>query len=335
MNQGSFIIKEKKGGIALKASTTSVTPAETQLAQTRKYGLWHYIKRDRWLFFMIAPGVIGFFIFLYIPLYGVIITFQRYNIVLGFLKSKWVGFHNFREFFTDPYFFRLLRNTFLLSFYSLLFGFPFPIVFSLLLNEVRFTRFQRFTQAISYLPHFISTVVIVGILFSLISYEGLINNFFASLGFERILFRTEPKYFRFLYVTSGIWQEMGWGSIVYLAAIAGVDAQLYDAATIDGCGRFGRLWHVTLPGIAPTVVLLFILRVGRLLTIGFEKVYLMYNPSTYVAADVFATYVFRRGIQGGEFSFATTVGLFNSLISLVLIVIANAMARRFSDYSLW
>jgi putative aldouronate transport system permease protein len=293
------------------------------------------IVTNKWLYIMLIPGITGFVIFSYIPMYGLIIAFQRYNIIRGFLGSPWIGSTHFTNFFKDPYFFRLIKNTLLLSFYSLLWGFPIPITFALLLNEIRTHKFKRFVQAVSYLPHFLSTVIVVGMLFSLTNYDGIINNIIAGFGFERINFRTDPAYFRTLYIASGIWQQMGWESIVYLAAITGVNPELYEAARIDGSNRFQMMRYITIPGISPTIVVLLILKIGKLLNVGFEKVYLMYNPLVYEKADIIATYVFRRGIEGGQFSYAAAVGLFNSLLAVILLIGANKIARRLSDNYLW
>lgn len=284
---------------------------------------------------MLLPGLIGFFIFSYLPMYGLVIAFQRYNIVAGFFNSPWVGFKHFLAFFDDPYFFRLIRNTVLLSGYSLIFGFPVPIIFALLLNELRNRKFKRFVQAVSYLPHFLSLVIVIGILYSLVSYDGVINNAIESLGFERINFRAESQFFRPLYIISGIWQQTGWESIVYLAAITGVNPELYEAAEIDGGNRFHKMRYVTLPGISPTIIVLLILRIGKLLNVGFEKVYLMYSPMVYDRADIIATYVFRRGIEGGQYSYAAAVSLFNSVLAVILLTAANRISKRTSDNYLW
>ena len=296
---------------------------------------FYYLKTQKWLYLMMIPAAVGLFIFSYIPMYGVIIAFQRYNVVRGFLKSPWVGFLHFKNFFSTPYAFRIIRNTFLLSFWSMVFGFPAPILLALFLNEVRSNFFRRFTQAISYLPHFISTVIMVGILYKLVGTDGLVNDLIALLGFSRIGFRLNPGWFRFLFVTSGIWQEVGWGTIIYLASIASVNPELYEVGRMDGSNRIGLMIHVTLPSILPTIIILLIFRISRLLSVGFEKVYLMYNPAIYETSDIIATYVFRRGIEGGEFSFATAVGLFNSVVAFVLLFLANLFAKKFSEYSLW
>lgn len=293
------------------------------------------LRRYQWLYLMLVPGLLGFFIFSYLPMYGLVIAFQRFNIVGGFFNSPWVGFKHFVAFFNDPYFFRLIRNTVLLSGYSLIFGFPVPIIFALLLNELRNRKFKRFVQAVSYLPHFLSLVIVIGILYSLVSYDGVINDAIARLGFERINFRAESQFFRPLYIVSGIWQQTGWESIVYLAAITGVNPELYEAAEIDGGNRFHKMRYVTLPGISPTIIVLLILRIGKMLNVGFEKVYLMYSPMIYDKADIIATYVFRRGIEGGQYSYAAAVSLFNSALAVILLTAANHISKRTSDNYLW
>jgi len=306
-----------------------------RLPRPRSRGFLATVRKQKWLYIMSLPTVIGLLLFSYLPMYGIVVAFQRFNLVLGFWKSPWVGLMHFQNFFADPYFFRLIRNTFLLSFWSMVFGFPAPILLALLLNEVRSSFFRRLTQGVSYLPHFISSVVIVGIMYELVSYDGPVNNLLGLMGLDPVNFRLDARWFRPLYVISGLWQGVGWSSIVYLAAIAGIDQELYEAGRIDGCNRAGLMWHVTLPGIAPTIVVLLILRISSLLSVGFEKVYLMYSPPVYETADVIATYVFRRGIEEGNYGYASAVGLFNSVVGFLLLYGANRLSRRVSDYSLW
>lgn len=219
--------------------------------------------------------------------------------------------------------------------YETIFAFPAPIILALVLNEVRNEVFKRFSQSISYLPYFISTVITVGILFKFASTDGILNNILEFLGLPAQNFFGNPDWFRTLYVSSGIWQGVGWGSIIYLAALTGIPLDRYEAAMIDGANRFRRIWHITLPGILPTIMILFILNIGSMLTVGFDKVFLMYNPAIYETADVISTYVYRRGVQGFDFSYATAVGLFNSVVSFILLVFANHVSRRFGQNSLW
>ena len=286
---------------------------------------------------MLLPGLIYYIIFRYVPMYGVVIAFKDFNARLGILGSPWIGFEQFIRFFTHPYFFRLVRNTFLLSFYSLLLGFPAPIILALMLNELRNQTYKRFVQTVSYLPHYISIVAIVGILTLLLSpTNGFVNVVLTKVfGMEPIYFMAEPGWFRPLFVGSGIWQNIGWGAILYLAALSQVDVQLYDAAIVDGTSRMQKIWHISLPSIMPTIAILLILRIGSLFYVGFEKVILMYNPVTYSTADVIGSYVYRRGLQYAEFSYGAAVGLFNSVINVILLITANWISRRVTEQSLW
>jgi putative aldouronate transport system permease protein len=286
---------------------------------------------------MLLPGLIYYIIFRYVPMYGVVIAFKDFNARLGILGSPWIGFEQFIRFFTHPYFFRLVRNTFLISFYSLLIGFPAPIILALMLNELRNQTYKRFVQTVSYLPHFISIVAIVGILTLLLSpTNGFVNVVLTKVfGMEPIYFMAEPGWFRPLFVASGIWQNIGWGAILYLAALSQVDVQLYDAAIVDGTSRMQKIWHISLPSIMPTIAILLILRIGTLFYVGFEKVILMYNPVTYSTADVIGSYVYRRGLQYAEFSYGAAVGLFNSVVNVILLITANWISRRVTEQSLW
>ncbi|GMQ59166.1 ABC transporter permease subunit [Vallitalea sediminicola] len=294
------------------------------------------IKKQKYLLLLLLPGLLYYIIFRYIPMYGVLIAFKKYDFRLGIWGSPWVGLKYFEQFVFGPYFWRLVKNTFLLSFYDLIFGFPIPIIFALLLNEIKSKKFKSTVQTISYLPHFISVVIVVGLLKTMLSPNGgAINNIIEFLGGQQINFFMEKNWFRTLYVSSGIWQGFGWGSIIYLATMAGINPQLYEAARMDGAGRFKCMWHVTLPGIKPTIVVLLILRLGRILSVGFEKVILMYNPKIYETADIISTYVYRYGILKANYSFGTAVGLMNSLVALMLIVITNKISKKVSDTSLW
>jgi len=252
---------------------------------------------------------------------------------------KNVDFSRFRAHFlcakSEYYFFRLLRNTFLLNLYGLIFSFPAPIILALLLNELKVEWFKRTVQTISYLPHFISTVVICGMLVNFLSPEGLINTLLGILGVEPKAWLRVPEAFRIIYVGSGIWQEVGWGSIIYLAALSNIDPQLYEAATIDGANRWQKMWHITIPGIIPTIIIMFILRMGSMLSVGAEKVILLYNPTIYEVADVISTFVYRRGLMENDYSFSAAVGLFNSVINFMFLIIANTISRRVSESSLW
>lgn len=251
------------------------------------------------------------------------------------MASEWVGFANFEKFLTDPYFYRIFRNTILLGVYQIIFAFPTPIIMALLLNELKSERFKRTIQTISYMPHFISMVVVVGLISNFLSYDGVLNKFLAFIGVKPATWLLIPGAFRSIYTISSIWQELGWGSIVYLAALTSIDPQQYEAATIDGAGRLQRIRYITLPGILPTVTIMFIFKVGAIMSASFEKVLLLYNPSVYETADIIATYVYRRGLLQSDFSYGTAVGLFNSLVALFFLAITNGITRKLGETSLW
>lgn len=285
--------------------------------------------------FLLLP-LIYYVIFHYIPMYGVTVAFKDFKFMSGILGSPWIGFDNFRRFFEYPHVWRLIRNTFLINIYSLFFSFPAPIILAVALNEVMNQPYKRFVQTVSYLPHFISSATIVGLLTSILSpSSGFVNKLITALGGEAIYFMLRPEWFRTLYIGSGIWQNVGWGAIIYLAALSRVEVELHESATIDGCGRLRRIRHIDLVAIRPVIIILFLLNLGRLLSVGAEKIILMYNPSTYETADVISSFVFRRGIQGADFSFGAAVGLFSTVVNVVLLVSANTISRRVSETSLW
>ena len=297
---------------------------------------WKNLRRDRQLVFMLIPVVIFFAVFSYYPLYGILIAFKDYSISKGILGSPWAGLRYFRQFFLSPYFGRLLRNTVLISVYSLLWGFPVPIIFALLLNEFKDGKFKRLIQTVSYLPHFISLVVICGILIDIFSPQGgVVNALLNSLTGKRINFFGEPEWFRTMYVGSGVWQEFGWNSIIYLAAITGINPDLYEAARIDGAGRLRQIWHVTLPGIKPTILTLLILNLGNIMSVGYEKIILLYSPTTYETADVISTYVYRTGLLSQQYSYAGAVGLFNSVINIAILVLCNFVGKKLFGVGIW
>lgn len=283
---------------------------------------------------MLFP-LLFYIIFCYGPMYGVLIAFKDYNIAEGVWGSKWVGFKWFEKFLIDPYFWKLVRNTLLLNIYGLVFGFPIPIILALMLNEVSNSKFKRVVQTVSYLPHFISTVVICGMLVNFLSLSGIFNQLLAALGFEKIQFLMFPKYFRTIFTASGIWQSCGWTSIIYLASLTSVDQEIVEAAAIDGANRWQRIRHVTLPAITPTISIMLIMQLGRLMTLGYEKIILLYNGSTYETADTIATYVYRRGILNADYSYSTAVGLFQSVVGVILLVMANRVSKKLSETSLW
>lgn len=293
------------------------------------------IRRDRYLIMMVTAPLLFFVVFRYIPMGGNIIAFKDYIPSLGFWGSDWVGLQWFREFLSSAYFLRLFRNTLLLSVYSLLWSFPVPILFALLLNELKDGVYKRTVQTVSYLPHFISLTIIVGILMDIVAFDGVFNRLTALFGAEPVDYMMKNGAFRTLYITSGIWQSFGYNSIVYLAAISGVDPNLYEAASVDGARRWHKMRHVTLPCILPTAIILLIMNCGRMLSVGSEKILLMYSPAIYEVSDVFSTYVYRRGILGSDFSFATAVGLFESVVNVILLTTVNRISRRVSETSLW
>lgn len=293
------------------------------------------LRRNKYIYLMALPVLAYYLVFHYGPMYGLLIAFKDFSPGLGIWGSPWIGFDHFNDFFQSHYFGRLIRNTVLINVYELLFAFPASIVLALLINEIRSSLFKRAVQTVSYLPHFISIVVVVGMMVDFLARDGLINQLLAAFGLESIPFLRQPEWFRFLYVSSGIWQGIGWGSIIYLAAISNIDPTLYEAAKMDGAGRWKQTLHITIPGIMPTIVILLILSMGSMMTVGSEKVLLMYNPLTYETADVISTYVYRKGILEANYGYTTAVGLFNSVISFALIVAANGISKRVSDNKLW
>ncbi|NOU85379.1 ABC transporter permease subunit [Paenibacillus sp. LMG 31460] len=293
------------------------------------------IRKNKLLYLMLAPVILFFSLFHYIPMYGAIIAFKDFSPRLGIIGSPWAGFEHFKVFFEGIYFWRTLKNTILISLYDLVFGFPAPIILALLLNEVKKTIFKRSIQTITYMPHFVSLVVVCGMIKEFTVSGGLINDFIAFLGGERLSLLLESQFFRTIYVSSGVWQHIGWGTIIYLAALAGIDTEQYEAAKIDGAGRWKQMRHVTLPGIMPTIVILLILEMGRMLSVGTEKVILLYNPTIYETADVISSYVYRVGLQEFNYSFSSAVGLFNSAINFTLVVGSNWLSRKLNDTSLW
>ncbi|MEF2247147.1 ABC transporter permease [Paenibacillus sp. IITD108] len=294
------------------------------------------VNKTKYLWLMFLPCLLYFIIFRYAPMFGLVITFKNYNLFKGVFASEWVSFKYYITFIQNPDFFILMKNTFLLGLYKLVFGFPAPIILAILLNEMRLQVFKRFVQTVSYLPHFISNVIVASMVIMFLSPSGgMINQMIQKLGFEPINFMMEPGMFRGIYVLSEIWQHLGWETIIYLAALTAIAPDLYEAASIDGANRWRKIWHVTLPGIAPAIVIIFILNVGKVLEIGFEKVFLMYNPAIYSTADIISTYVYRTGLIGGNFSYAAAIDLFMGIISLFFIVMANTISRRISENSLW
>jgi putative aldouronate transport system permease protein len=291
--------------------------------------------RNRTVYLLGLPMVLYYLLFHYQPMYGAIIAFKDFAPGRGIWGSPWVGLEHFKSFFGGIYFVRVLRNTILLSLLNLLFGFPAPIVLALLLNEIRSGVLKRTVQTVSYLPHFVSIMVICGMIIDFTASDGVVNDIVAFFGGSRVTMLLKQELFRPLYVTTEIWQRVGWQSIIYLAALTAIDPQLYEAATIDGAGRLRQTWSITLPGLLPTIVIMLILRIGQMMNIGFEKIILLYNPTIYETADVISSYVYRKGLLDFSFSFSTAVGLFDSLINFGLLIAANALSRRINETSLW
>ena len=301
-----------------------------------KHG-WRLEFKLRWqLYIMLLLPVTYVFIFGYMPLSGLLIAFQDYSTKRGIWGSKWIGFEQFEKFFSTPQFTQLLWNTFALSLYSFLAGFPFPIILALALNECPSARYKKLVQMVTYAPYFLSTVVMCGIVIQFLHIRtGIINKLIVALGGTATDFMGNANYFRSIYVWSGIWQGAGYSAVIYLAALSGIDPSLQEAAIIDGANRFQRVWHVDLPAILPTVIIQMILSLGSLLSVGYEKVFLLQNTMNLSTSEVISTFVYKRGLKDIQYSYSTAVGLFNSVVSLVLIATANFIARKVSDTSLW
>lgn len=310
-----------------------------QIKATAERSFAKRIKRDfrknKVKYLIVALPVLFYIIFYYVPLYGAIIAFQDFSPRLGITGSEWVGFRHFIDFFQSKSFGRVLRNTFVLSGLDILFSFPLPIIFAILLNEVKNRLFKRTIQTVSYMPHFISLVIVCSMVKNFCAYDGIVNWIIAKLGFEPFSILQEPKAFKYVYVISNIWQEMGWNSILYIAALAGINEELYEAAALDGAGRLRQTIHVTLPGILPTIMIMLILRIGQVLSVGYEKILLLYNSATYETADVITTYIYRKGLQDFDWSFSAAVGLFNSVVNFAFLVAANQISKRATQTSLW
>ncbi|NLC43044.1 MAG: sugar ABC transporter permease [Clostridiales bacterium] len=305
-------------------------------AQSRSRDILKEVNNSKYLLILLLPCILYYIIFHYVPMWGVLIAFKDFKAFIGFIDSKWVGLKYFKLFFKSPDALTVIRNTFLIGAYSIVWGFPMPLIFALVLNEVRNMKVKKLVQTVSYMPHFLSTVIVVGIIQLLLSStNGIVNQVITDLGFSKINFLQKPGYFKTIYVASGVWQGMGWGAIVYLAAISGIDPQLYEAAVIDGANKFVQIFKITIPCIAPTIITLLLLRMGSVLSVGFEKVYLLQNPTILSASDVISTYVYRQGMAAGNFSYGTAVGLFNTVINLFFIVVSNALAKKYSETSLW
>jgi putative aldouronate transport system permease protein len=293
------------------------------------------LRRDWQLYSLAVLPLLFFAVFRYLPMIGNVIAFRRYQPGGNLFGERWVGLHYFRLFLHDPTFWHVLTNTLILGGLTLLFTFPMPVVLALLLNEVRVRWLKRFVQTISYLPHFLSIVVVAGLITQMLGTDGVVNEGLRAIGHAPVTFLQQPGWFRTIYVSSEMWQTVGWGTILYLAALTIIDSDLYEAARIDGANRWQQTWHVTLPGIRPTMMTLLILNIGTFMAIGFEKILLLYNPLTYPTADVISTYLYRVGVVSGSFSYAAAIGLFESVIGLVMVVSANFASRRLVGAGLW
>ncbi|NIK67133.1 MULTISPECIES: ABC transporter permease subunit [unclassified Paenibacillus] len=297
--------------------------------------LWKHVRKEWKLYSFLVIPVIYFLIFKYAPMIGNVIAFRKYRGGPNFLGAEWVGLQYFRMFMKDPTFWRAFWNNIFLSVAYLIVRFPLTLIFALLINEIRRLKLKKFVQTVSYLPHFISMVILAGMVKEMLSVSGPINALLGHFGVEPIQFISLPQWFSTIYVSSGIWQGLGWGTILYLAAMTGINTELYEAARIDGASRFRLAWHVTIPGILPTIMTLLVLDIGGIMGSNFEKILLLYNPLTYETADVISTYVYRMGITNANFSYATAVGLFEGVIGLILVTTANAISKKTTKSSLW
>ncbi|MGG4035948.1 sugar ABC transporter permease [Paenibacillus cisolokensis] len=293
--------------------------------------LWRNLLKEKYLYMLALPGLVYFLIFKYLPMAGIVIAFQDFSPFLGIADSAWVGFSHFERLFSNPDFPILFRNTMAISLMNLVFFFPMPIILALLLNEVRSSLYKRAVQSIIYLPHFLSWVIISTLTFIMLSSDGVVNLLIDHFGFSKRNFLTNPDIFWFILTGQTMWKEAGWGTIIFLAAIAGVNPQLYEAARIDGASRFRQIWHITLPAIRNVIFIMLILRLGDIMEVGFEQVFLMYNGAVSDVAEVFDTYVYRTGVQQGQFSYSTAVGLFKSVVGLVLVILSNLLAKKFGE----
>jgi putative aldouronate transport system permease protein len=304
--------------------------------RTRKERIFDHFRNEWQLYVMLAPTIIWLLVFLYKPMYGLQIAFKDYSIFRGIAASPWIGFEHFDTLFNNDQFLRALKNTVIISMYGLLFGFPVPIILAVMFNEVLHQTFKKTAQTIVYLPHFISSVIIAGIVITAFSPSaGIVNTFLGWFGIDSIYFLTKPEWFRPIFVGTGIWQEAGFQSIVYLAAIAGVSPTLYESAVVDGASRWQMIWKITIPSIMPTIIIMLIIRIGNMLEVSFEMIILLYQPATYETADVVNTFIYRQGLQGGQYDFAAAAGLFNAVVAFVLVMTANTISKRYSRTSLW
>lgn len=315
-------------------SRQTIKASKTRKERLRIFG--KNIYRERALYILFIPVLLYYLVFAYLPLGGIILAFKRYSPALGIFGSQWIGLDNFIKFFSSHNFVKVLWNTVRISLCSIIFSFPAPIILALLLNEIRCMAFKKTVQTLTYLPHFISLVVAVGLLTDFFSRTGLVNNIRASMGLERIAFMMEENYFTPMYVMSGIWQQIGWGSIIYIAAISGIDQELYEAADIDGAGRFQKMFHITLTGIMPTITVLFIMQLGKVMSVGYEKIILMSNDLVLSKSEVISSYVYKLGFGTyPDYGYSTAVNVFNMVVNVTILCIANKFSRKVNETSLW
>ena len=319
----------------MECGPDKISDKEAHDVRQREKSLAHrlYVHRQLYLFLLLPLAYL--IIFHYVPMAGAQIAFRKFNIRKGIWDSPWVGLANFERFFSTYMFGRVLKNTLLLSFDSIFAGFPIPIIFALVLNEVRSRGFKKLAQTVTYMPHFISIVVICGLVVDFVSLDGLFNTIIQAFGGEPIAFLSDPAWFRPIYVASEIWQNFGWDSVVFLAALSSIDLQQFEAAKLDGASRWQTIWHISLPSILPTIVTILLMRLGHVMSIGFEKVFNLYSPATYETADIIATFVYRQGVLGANYSSAAAIGLFNSVINLIIVFIMNKVSRKLAETSLW
>lgn len=293
------------------------------------------LEKNKFKYLMVLPIVVYLLLFAYKPMYGLLIAFKDYRITLSIGEAEWVGLKYFKQFFSDPYCFRLFRNTLVINLLGLVFTFPMPIIFALLLNEVRVKWFKKSVQTISYMPHFISMVIMCGMITNFCSTDGIITNMLSVFGVEKDNLLLNKEMFYPIYIISDIWKNIGWNSIIFLAALSGIDQEQYEAAKIDGASRLQQMRYITFPGLLPTISMLLVLKIGQLLSVGYEKIMLLYQPTTYDVADVISTYVYRKGIYSGDFSYGTAVGLFNSIMNILLLIIANKVSKKMGQSGLF
>lgn len=311
-----------------------------KVKQEKKRISWRPVLAMEWrknwvLYLMMVPALTYFLVYCYMPMFGLVIAFQDYRVGDSFLGGNFVGLKHFTDFFQSYYFGRLMKNTVFLSLGVLIFGYPVPLIFALLLNEVKHVKFKKLAQTITYLPHFISLVVICGLILDFTKLDGLVNTIIKAFGGNPIAFMSKPEWFKPVYIISDIWATFGWNSIIFIAALLGIDSELYEAAGLDGAGRWQKIRNISIPGIAPVIVTTLLMKLGRVMSLGFEKVFNLYNTGTYETADIISTFVYRQGILNANYSSAAAIGLFNAMINLALVVAANRISKKLTDSSLW